>query len=369
MKISIIAVSFYLIANCIHMLDASVDMKSVDLSNPRLVVTGSPYCERTKSEITFSRFSPELLERGEAELAFHPDRGRTATGTMLHFRSDAAEIGLDFSFGPGAKSGVGFAVYQNGKLTQEASFSTSLNSVELDIAVLNPGKETDYRIVLPCFANPVLTDMRMNEGARLMKTDVPTFQYVMMGDSISHKSGMRLGVYLSWPYMLAEELDAQLYNVAVGGSQISLAAAETLRDYPKIDLLTVLIGYNDCNAGTTPEAFKQRYIEALETIREKHPATPIVCISPTFTTRTKSARSDYTFDHFRETVGQVVAELKDRGDRNIYFCPGEEVTSISNLKPNRPNDKTHFSEAGAEMMTTTMLEWIRANIPDLTTND
>ena len=340
-------------------------MREADLSGEHLVVTGSPYCEKSKNEITFSRFPVEILRKDEAELSFNPNNAKSASGTMLHFRSDASKIKLSFTFGEGMKRGSAFAIYQNGELAQEMAFVNSLNTIKLEFGVLNPGRATDYRIVFPGYSNPILNELSVNETAKFLKPKVPEFRYVAMGDSISHGSGQRLGVYKSWPFLLAENLKAQLYNVAIGGARVSLQVAQTLSEYPCIDLLTILIGYNDCNAGVTPEDFMAKYIKAIRLVRQNHPETPIICITPTFITRTKSINSDHTFDDFRDAAVGVVATLKEEGDSYIFSCRGEEITSVANLKNNRPADKTHFSEMGAEMMAEAMSGWIESNIPTL----
>ena len=135
--------------------------------------------------------------------------------------------------------------------------------------------------------------------------------------------------------------------------------SEYTRTLPMLALLGFVI------TGISPEEFQAKCIEALGVIREGHSETPIVCISPTYTRRTKSTKSDYTFDEFREAVAGVVVAMKEKGDKNVYLCRGEEITSEDNLKVDAPRDMTHFSETGATMMAGAMVEWIQANVEGL----
>ena len=76
------------IAACIAVADSSFGgdvpvMIRADLRNPLLVITGSPNCQRSQTQIEFSRFPDELLEMDEAELCFKPEMARTLSGSAL----------------------------------------------------------------------------------------------------------------------------------------------------------------------------------------------------------------------------------------------------------------------------------------------
>jgi lysophospholipase L1-like esterase len=123
-----------------------------------------------------------------------------------------------------------------------------------------------------------------------------------------------------------------------------------LSEFSRVDLITVLIGYNDWNGeGDSAAQFKDQYRNLLVAIRESHPETRVFCISPLFTRRELSKKSGLPFDGFREAVQQLEKELS-ASDANLHFISGESISSAANLNPDKPNDPVHLSTKGAAML-------------------
>ena len=167
--------------------------------------------------------------------------------------------------------------------------------------------------------------------------------YVAFGDSITHGRGQNTTAE-TYPFILADNFGYELYNIAVGGGKTSQVFANMIRDdFKQIDLITILIGYSDCNGeGVDVETYNERYKNVLKTIRETHKDTKIYCITPSYTTQQNSRISQIPMENFREAVRQVVKDRQQNRDENIYLIEGESISSIENLK-----DKVHFSIEGA----------------------
>jgi lysophospholipase L1-like esterase len=115
-------------------------------------------------------------------------------------------------------------------------------------------------------------------------------------------------------------------------------------DFKHIDVMTILIGFNDYNGeGVDLKTYKNRYEKVLKTIRSKHPNTKIYCITMTYTTQLNSKKTGIPAEGFRRSVREVVNSRQKNGDKNIYLIEGEKISSEKNLK-----DKVHFSIEGAK---------------------
>ncbi|WP_328492191.1 GDSL-type esterase/lipase family protein [Streptomyces sp. NBC_00414] len=100
------------------------------------------------------------------------------------------------------------------------------------------------------------------------------------GSSISHGSDAA-GPTTIWPALAASLGGVELINLGLGGSALlDPFTARTLRDTPA-DLISVKIGINVVNADVMRmRAFTPAVHGFLDTIREGHPDTPLLVVSP-----------------------------------------------------------------------------------------
>ncbi|MDA3630758.1 GDSL-type esterase/lipase family protein [Saccharopolyspora sp. WRP15-2] len=100
------------------------------------------------------------------------------------------------------------------------------------------------------------------------------------GSSISHGSNAESST-TTWPALAAATGDVELINLGLGGSALlDPFTARALRDTPA-DLISIKIGINVVNADLMRlRAFGPAVHGFLDTIREGHPTTPLLVISP-----------------------------------------------------------------------------------------
>ncbi|MFH8347802.1 GDSL-type esterase/lipase family protein [Streptomyces sp. NPDC018045] len=100
------------------------------------------------------------------------------------------------------------------------------------------------------------------------------------GSSISHGSDAASPT-TTWPALAASLSGVDLVNLGLGGSALlDPFTARTLRDTPA-DLISVKIGINLVNADLMRlRAFRPAVHGFLDTIREGHPTTPLLVVSP-----------------------------------------------------------------------------------------
>ena len=125
------------------------------------------------------------------------------------------------------------------------------------------------------------------------------------GSSISHGSNAAAPSEI-WPAVAARSGDVELLNLGLGGSaMVDPFLARVMRD-TSADLISVKLGINVVNADAMRlRAFVPAVHGFLDTIREGHPHTPLVLISPIFCGIHEQTAGPGAFDPVALAAGQV----------------------------------------------------------------
>lgn len=334
----------------------------IPLTDPKLKVNGIHYIQRNNYKMAFSRFSDQLLALPIKQAGVNTSKARGLSGGELVIKTDSDTLVLNFIPGPGVNRGADFGILENGQWVKRVKFSAKTKAFNITVSSKHPGKVSVFTIVLPSFSNPVLTALSLERDSKLLspdETDKPT--YIALGDSITHGVGQGSASYLTYPYLLSKLLDYQLFNLAVGGGKISVPIADMLTDFERVDLVTILIGYNDwVFDGKTPMTYQLAYRRLIDKVLLHHPHTKILSISPTYTRKQVSNRTadTYKLDQYRYAVSEVVDEYRQKG-ANITFVEGDSVTSELNLDKARPKDPVHLGVPGAALFATELFNVIQ----------
>ena len=167
------------------------------------------------------------------------------------------------------------------------------------------------------------------------------------GSSISH-CVEALTPTTTWPAIVALGADVDLLDLGLGGScHLDQYVARTIRDEPA-DFISVKVGVNVINFDSMRErAFRPALHGFLDTVRDGHPATPIVVASlivfpiaedtpgPTVTDgasgwRTveasrESRMGSMTARRCREIIAETVTQRREAGDINLHYLDGLEL--------------------------------------------
>jgi len=195
---------------------------------------------------------------------------------------------------------------------RRAIFATSIEGQEIDRAVLTDGTVTTHRpdgtltstgggilrvrlrtgaasegsrirIWMPHAAAVELVGVAATAELRAAEPDGRT-RWIHHGSSISHcfEADGPLG---TWPTIASLGLGWDLTNLGFSGqAMLDPFVARTIRDLPA-DVITLKIGINIASADTMRErTFVPAVHGFLDTIRDGHPETPIVLISPIHST-------------------------------------------------------------------------------------
>jgi len=328
-------------------------------------VKGAKYISQKDGKMRYGRFDMALRKMPIKEIGFNWQKGQATSGVRMFFKTDSPRVTVLFEHVPeDLNRGNDYGVFIDGKFHKSYTFWKS-QGVENKLVIDSGSKVMkEYEITLPTMSNPHFKGMVIGDGSKLEAVvDKKQKIYVAMGDSITHGQGQKNATYQTYPHLLAKKLDVDYYNLAVGGGKISMLAAQQLKDWKKIDLMTVLIGYNDwVFDGKTPEVYQAKYREFLKEIRSHHPETKIYCISLLYTKNTKSRKlgEKYQADEYRKALESLVKELQAAGDKNLYFIAGDQITSEKNLQGAvQPKDPVHLGIPGAKMLADELYQQIK----------
>ncbi|MGC5003207.1 GDSL-type esterase/lipase family protein [Streptomyces sp. DT203] len=144
-----------------------------------------------------------------------------------------------------------------------------------------PDEEKDVEIWLPHDETTQLAALRTNAPVH---TPLPSGRKVWLhhGSSISHGSNAATPTGI-WPALAAALGKVELVNMGFGGSALlDPFTARTMRDTPA-DMISVKIGINIVNADLMRlRAFGPAVHGFLDTIRDGHPTTPLLVVSPIY---------------------------------------------------------------------------------------
>jgi hypothetical protein len=133
---------------------------------------------------------------------------------------------------------------------------------------------------LPHGAVVELRGARVDEGTTLEPAAGDRRRWVHHGSSISHCLEAERPTE-TWPSLVARRAGLDLLNLGLGGQcMLDQFVARTMRDEPA-DLLSLKVGINVINGDTMRErAFRPALHGFLDTVRDGHPETPFLVVSP-----------------------------------------------------------------------------------------
>lgn len=319
--------------------------KSIAAGDPNIRIDGALFATPAEGGVEVLRFPPALFDLGYNKLRANPPRARTTTGARIVVRTASPSVRFHFKLRPGDVDRASeYGIFINGTFVDQKRYNQKETPQVVEGINPTPGTPATFEIALPSWSNPIFTGLELPDDQSLLPPD-PSSQkvYVALGDSITHGTGQGSASFRSYPFILAQNLDLSLYNMAVGGSQVSLPIAKEITNLKKIDLITILYGFNDWNSGKSPEEFGRELNEVIETIRSSHPETEIVCLRTIATDKTAPQNGAHTIEAFRDAVTKIVEERKATGDSHISLIAAEEFTTADDLL-----DGIHLKPKGAQ---------------------
>ncbi len=352
---------FILLSSSIYNIDAQVIISPDD---PNIHIHGALNVKMVDGELVMHRHTDAIYASSLSTLRFNPEKAQSSTGISIKFKTSSPSVkvkmrisNVKFKKDP---SGGFIGVFQHINSipkpihsspavgitpNQKQNISYTRGApVVVDINSNNVGNIVEYKITLPIWIDLNLVSLELENGFGLVSYNKEVKPiYIAYGNSITQGRSQN-GTNETYPFLLSEWMNWELYNIAVGGGKTSQKMAEMVRDeFPHIDYMTVLIGFNDYAGGSeSTETYTTNYTNFLKTVREKHTNTKIYCLTLTATTYTEDIESGVKAEEFRQVVRDVVKSRIDAGDSNIVLIEGKDISTIDDL-----NKSVHFSVEGA----------------------
>ncbi|MDN4039747.1 SGNH/GDSL hydrolase family protein [Massilia sp. YIM B02443] len=302
-----------------------MSMHSVSPITPDLI-HGAVELESTEAGILPQRLPAWTRPQWDAQLAMAQAQ---PSGVRVAFRTAASVVELvtlptkrRYRDMPPRPDGV-YDLLVDGRLQQQAS-APGGKVLDIDMisgaAVMQPGAPQTLRFAgLPAGAKTVEIWLPHDETTELvaLHADAPIEplplpaqsgkrRWLHHGSSISQGSNAIHPTGI-WPVVAANLAGVDLLNVSFGGSALlDPFTARTIRDLPA-DLISLKLGINLVNLDLMRlRAFGPAVHGFLDTIREGHPTTPLLVISPIYCPIHETTPGPTMFDGKALKKGQVL---------------------------------------------------------------
>jgi lysophospholipase L1-like esterase len=340
-------------------------MQDVDLTADVLRFAGVQDIQKTEAGLTLRRLpawtTPQIVDPALALIVSMP------SGARIELVTDSTSIELEvgltlLKMGDLPTAPAAFDLVVDGALVAgETSVEGLVIAVERDGSVefipgpelatirfdgLAPGTK-QVELWLPHASSIVVRAVRVDDGATVSAPPAEVRRrWVHYGSSISHclEAARPTGV---WPVVAARQAGVALDSLALAGQcQLDQLAARTMRDLPA-DLISLKVGINLVNADSMRErTFVPAVHGFLDTVRDGHPDTPILVVTPilcpavedapgptmsvggvvsTFDRPPELAVGALTLTRIRDLLTDIVTTRQGLGDTNLHLLDGREL--------------------------------------------
>ena len=277
-------------------------------------------------------------------------------GVRLEFTGEADAVEIDYHTATddlghrGVGAGTHFALYRGATAVSREPAKLGTGTARL-AAGRGPAPAIVY---LPEGMRPHVADVRGIGGA--LTPALPQPRWLCYGDSIA-EGWMASEPAAAWPARVGREHGLDVVNLAyAGAARGELASAEELASLPA-DVITLCHGTN-CWTRTPHDAvlFRAGVASFLDVVRQGHPATPIVAVSPVLRADAEAApnRLGATLADLRRAFEAAVQARIDAGDPHLVLVPGLPL-----LPPERFADGIHPDDPGHAQLARTLGPSIR----------
>ena len=280
-------------------------------------------------------YAPELFERAKAP-----------AGVRMAMISDARELTLELDTGPEEPAPLDLLV--DGELARRVEVAVGTSRLALAL----PGRRAAIELWLPQYGQTRIAGVRLREASGAVQRADPTpRRWVCYGSSITQGRGAP-GPTGTWPALVARARGWDLLCLGFGGQcHLDPVVADVLRDQPA-DLVSLCLGINVYGAAThNARTWRGRVADFLARVRDGHPGTPIVVMSPIACPEREAVTNQVgvTLADLRNGVHQVVGDMSV-DDPDLHLVDGTSVLgpSEADLLP----DRLHPGPEGYRRMAT-----------------
>lgn len=347
----------FLIGTLVCSCAAQDSLRWVQLPNPQMEIDGLPwYAENGGELFRLPLGRKDTYRKPVWELAQSP------SGARIRFRTNSSSLAirLEYPHPPNmanmhafGQTGVDLyidGIYRNTAIAGKDSKPgmPQEHSYYKDQA----RQERDITLYLPLYSPVKVLGIGVEEGAEIKRPNPFSLSkpIVFYGTSIT-QGGCASRSGMSYQAMLGRMLNVDFVNLGFSGN--GKGEPEMARTVADIDAAYFVLDFAQNNP--TVASLAQVYAPFVETIRSKHPLTPILVVTPIYSASESWGAND-RLDKMRELIRQVAARRIAAGDRNIQIVEGTDL-----IGPSRGDglvDGTHPNDLGFEWMAEGLAERI-----------
>ncbi|MBO5836690.1 MAG: SGNH/GDSL hydrolase family protein [Oscillospiraceae bacterium] len=326
------------------------------------ITLGAVEIKQQADGIHFYRFTEqqqELYKRLKEEFY---NKSFSSAGVRMHFRTNSDSLFLKVQTGYGSsRSYFAIDVFVNGEklddLNNYSGLDTNRNYTKDSFAYgefskefsLGKGEKT-VCIYFPWSVEIVLQQMSLDDGAIIAPVK-PKKKLLCFGDSITQGYDA-LSPSNRYASKLADFLEAEEYNKAIGGEVFFPALAATKEDFVP-DYITVAYGTNDWNR-CTKEEFICNCRDFFSNLHKNYPNVRTLVITPIWR---KEMCEDRSFGSFSDVEKILQTHTASFGNisviRGFEFVPTDEKLFA--------DQRLHPNDAGFEFYFNNLVKDLKAN--------
>lgn len=218
-----------------------------------------------------------------------------------------------------------FDLLVDGELHQRVAPAMTADTVRFDGI---PAGQHRLELYLPSQYAPVIVRrLEVDAGASLASWTDERKRIVFYGSSITH-CRHAAGPSETWPALVARRYDLHLTSLGYGGDcHMDAVVGRMIRDLPA-DYIGLKLGINMMGAvSASQRSFRAMAIGLIETIRDGHPDTPMVVVSPICHPPNEATPNpaEMTLQIMRDKLAEAVDVLRAQGDDNLHYVDGLQV--------------------------------------------
>jgi lysophospholipase L1-like esterase len=267
-------------------------------------------------------------------------------GSARALAIDCEVVGGDLGL-RGEGAGVCFSVFRGGRCVSESRVRPGRQRVTLSLGEgFDPGERAI--VYLPEGMKPLVHARIAIEGEIAPAPAQP--RWLCYGDSIA-EGWVASGPAWAWPAIAGREQGLDVANLGyAGAARGELVSAEHIAALPA-DVISISHGTNCWSRiATSADAMRTGLRDFLSIVREGHPETPIVCVSPLLRPQAEATRNRLGATHadLRASFDASVRERIAGGDRRLTLIEGAGLVSPAQLPDGlHPDDAGHRAMAAA----------------------
>lgn len=342
----------------------------IQLPDDRVAVEGAVGMDVSDGGFTARRLDDRYRHQFPVEVEF---LASSPSGVRLRFVTDSRTIAIEalpthFQLGeePGSYWSKFDLVVDNEPVAQEEIRTGHLMVIVREtqsfdfrpgepstVSFTNPNPGAPVEVWLPNASLVEVRAIEIEDGASLSAPPADgRKKWLHHGSSISHCLEAK-GPAFTWPATAARTADVHLTNLGLAGQcHLDQFTARTMRDLPA-DFISLKCGINIVNGDTLRlRTFAPALHGFLDTVREGHPDTPFLVVSPILcpahedhagpsdgtsgTTvalgnETTESQGALTLNQIRGIIEGVVASRQKAGDKNLHYLDGRVLFDEDDL--------------------------------------